>query len=193
MTLYRFAGFWRRFVAYLIDGFIIGVIFFILMIVAGVAFLAGALSGDTEALVATITDPQMMTSVTLLVWVFSILMNMAYFTYFHGSSGRTPGKMLLNLQVVSIEGQPIGFGVAFLRSVGYLVSSAIFCLGYIWIGFDKKKQGWHDKIAQTVVIIRDPENQAAGISIPDAAPASPAEAVLQTDEDKTQKPSVPPS
>jgi len=85
--------------------------------------------------------------------------------------------MLLGLQVISTEGQPISFGIAFLRSVGYIISSLFFCLGFIWVGFDKKKQGWHDKIAGTVVIIREPESQTRGIFIPDDSALSvrPAE------------------
>ncbi len=172
MTTYRFAGFWRRFVAYMIDGFIIGMISLILMIIAGIAYIAGAMSGNGGALIAKISDPVQMASLTLWIWACSILMNIAYFTYFHGSTGRTPGKRLLGLQVVSADGSSISYGIAFLRSVGYLVSSLVFCLGYIWIGFDKKKQGWHDKIAGTVVIVREPQESAAGISIPDAASGS---------------------
>ena len=80
--------------------------------------------------------------------------------------------MLFGLQVVSAEGAPISFGIAFLRAVGYFVSG-IFYLGFIWIAFDKRKQGWHDKIAGTVVIIREPQNGTAGISIPDNPPAFP--------------------
>lgn len=172
MTTYKFAGFWRRFVAYMIDGFIIGIVFIILMIVAGVAYFAGAMSGDSQAWMAQLTNAERIAALTGWVWLFSILMNIGYFTYFHGSTGRTPGKMLLGLQVVSVDGTPISFGSAFLRSVGYLVSSLVFCLGYIWIAFDKKKQGWHDKIAGTVVIIREPQGSASGISIPDSTPVA---------------------
>jgi uncharacterized RDD family membrane protein YckC len=171
MTTYQFAGFWRRFVAYMIDGFIIGIIFILLMMVAGFAYLAGAMSGHGGAILAKITDPEKMASLTLWMWAFSIFINIAYFTYFHGSTGRTPGKTLLGLQVVSADGTSISYGIAFLRSVGYLVSSLVFCLGYIWVAFDKQKQGWHDKIAGTVVIIREPQGSAVGISIPDSRPA----------------------
>ncbi|MHB8137381.1 MAG: RDD family protein [Smithellaceae bacterium] len=170
MTTYKFAGFWRRFVAYMIDGFIIGVIFFILMIVAAVAYFAGVMTSDSQAWMTQLSSPERMAAVTGWLWLFSILMNIFYFTYFHGSTGRTPGKMLMGLQVVSADGTPITFGIAFLRSVGYLVSSVVFCLGFIWIAFDQKKQGWHDKIAGTVVIIREPQGSAAGISIPDSTP-----------------------
>jgi uncharacterized RDD family membrane protein YckC len=167
MTVYKYAGFWRRFIAYSIDGFIISIIFVVLAIIAGIAFFAGSMSGGNNAWIAEMSDPARIVSLTLWFWLFSLLINTAYFTYFHGSTGRTPGKMLLGLQVVSTEGVNISYGVAFLRSVGYLVSSFVFCLGFIWIGFDSKKQGWHDKIAGTVVIIREKTDQTSGISIPD--------------------------
>jgi uncharacterized RDD family membrane protein YckC len=197
MTTYQFAGFWRRLVAYSIDGFIISIVFVILAVIAGLAYFAGAMSGNSQAWIATLTDPERMAALTVWVWLFSIFLNIAYFTYFHGSTGRTPGKMLLGLQVVSADGTPVSFGVAFLRSVGYLVSCIVFCLGYIWIGFDKKKQGWHDKIAGTVVIIRKPQGSAAGIFIPDSTsgPQSAAQvgdtsgAFLQTEVKKPEKPS----
>jgi uncharacterized RDD family membrane protein YckC len=187
MTIYRFAGFWRRFVAYMIDGFILTIVFIILMIVAAVAYFAGAMSGNNQVWLSQLTDPERLAALSLWISLFSILLNIAYFTYFHGSTGRTPGKMLLGLQVVSVAGAPISFGIAFLRSVGYLVSSIVFCLGFIWIGFDKKKQGWHDKMAGTVVIIRAPEGSTAGISIPDpAAPAQSSVAIDDTSVDISQ-------
>jgi uncharacterized RDD family membrane protein YckC len=129
----------------------------------------GVVSGDSSAWVAKLSDPAQLGAFTVWMWLFSLVMNIAYFTYFHGSTGRTPGKMLLGLQVVSAQGAPISYGVAFLRSVGYLISSVVFCLGYIWVAFDKRKQGWHDKIAGTVVIIREPQGTAAGITISDAS------------------------
>ena len=167
MTTYPFAGFWRRFIAYMIDGFLISVILIIFLIVAGVAYFSGAMSGNSRDLIARLTHPKTMALLTTWIWAFSLFINIAYFTYFHGTTGRTPGKMLLGLQVVSVNGAPISYGVAFLRSIGYLVSSFVFCLGYIWVGFDKKKQGWHDKIAGTVVIIRELQGNRAGISIPE--------------------------
>jgi uncharacterized RDD family membrane protein YckC len=173
MTVYKYAGFWRRFIAYMIDGFIIGIIFFVLAIIAGIAFFTGIMSGGNNAWIAGMNDPERMLSITLWFWLFSTLINIAYFTYFHGTTGRTPGKTLLGVQVVSVEGRPISFGTAFLRSVGYMVSSLFFCLGFIWIGFDKRKQGWHDKIAGTVVIIRERESNTEGISIPDGSTVPP--------------------
>lgn len=172
MGFYKYAGFWRRFIAYMIDGFIITVVIFILAIIASIAFFTGIMSNGKNAFFE-MNDPGWALSLTLWFWLFSTLINIAYFTYFHGATGRTPGKSLLGVQVVSAEGSPISFGTAFLRSVGYIVSSFFFCLGFIWIGFDKRKQGWHDKIAGTVVIIREPQDDSAGISIPDGSTVSP--------------------
>lgn len=65
----------------------------------------------------------------------------------------TPGKMLLRLKIVDAKtGQPISDRQIAWRVVGYFISSFIFCLGFLWIGLDKRRQGWHDKMADTVVI-----------------------------------------
>ncbi|NTW07343.1 MAG: RDD family protein [Syntrophaceae bacterium] len=184
MTVYKFAGFWRRFVAYAVDNIIINIVFFIFGVIVATAFVMGSMSADNLAWIADITDPAHITPITLLIAAWYVILTIAYFTYFHGMKGRTPGKMLMGLQVVSTDGTPIGFGTAFLRSVGYLVSSLLFTipLGFIWVAFDKKKQGWHDKIAGTVVIIRSDENVAAGLNITEPAAISNA---LQTEERKT--------
>ena len=167
MTIYKFAGFWRRLVAYLIDSTIITIVFFVLFMIAMMAFLFGSMSGNSSEWLADLMDPTRASSILIFTWIFYAAMTIAYFTYFHGTTGRTPGKMLLGLQVLSTDGTSISFGVAFLRVVGYLVSGAFFNIGFIWAAFDKRKQGWHDKIADTVVIIREQENQSSGISISD--------------------------
>ena len=77
---------------------------------------------------------------------------MFYFTYFHGAGGQTPGKMIFGLKVVQSTGEQMTFGIAFLRWVGYIISGTVFYLGFVWIAFDGRKRGWHDKIAGTVVI-----------------------------------------
>lgn len=171
MTTYPYAGFWRRFVAYAIDTFIIFVVFLILTIVAGIAYFTGAVSGDGQILIDELNHPERLGPIGMLILSSYTFLFIAYFTYFQGLNGRTPGKKLLVLQVVHTDGSPISFGTAFLRSVGYLVSSLMFTipLGYIWAAFDKKKQAWHDKIAGTVVIIREPPGNSDGISIPDSS------------------------
>jgi uncharacterized RDD family membrane protein YckC len=169
MVVYKYAGFWRRLVAYIIDNVIINIAFFILLIIAVTSLVLGSMSSNSRTWVADLVDPLRLSFTILIVFVFYFVLMMAYFTYFHGMKGRTPGKMMLGLQVLSTDGTPITFGIAFLRSVGYLVSSALLNIGFIWAAFDGKKQGWHDKIAGTVVIIRPQENEAAGLTIPEPA------------------------
>jgi uncharacterized RDD family membrane protein YckC len=97
--------------------------------------------------------------------VTTIITGMGYFTWFHGAAGQTPGKMLLGLRVIQTSGVRMTFGVAFLRCVGYLISGLFFWLGFLWIAFDGRKQGWHDKIAATLVVrVRyEPVNHSLGV------------------------------
>jgi uncharacterized RDD family membrane protein YckC len=151
-----------------------------LFVIAALAFFFGAISADNNAWINNLVNLKGFSSVLLLIMVFYLAINTAYFTYFHGATGRTPGKMLLGLQVYSADGTPISFGIAFLRAVGYLVSSLLgtIPIGFIWAAFDKKKQAWHDKIAGTVVIIKEQQNESAGLSIPDPETVA---GVAQTD------------
>jgi uncharacterized RDD family membrane protein YckC len=173
MAVYKFAGFWRRLVAYAIDGVIINIIFAVLLMIVLFALLAGAMSGVSGVRLFDMMNRESLSFLGLVAFTFYIVLSISYFTYFHGINGRTPGKMLLGLQVLSVDGTEVGFGIAFLRSVGYLVS-AIFYIGFIWAAFDRKKQGWHDKIAATVVIIRPGESETAGLTIPEPQTASAA-------------------
>lgn len=88
----------------------------------------------------------------ILYWGAVVIVTALYFTCFVAVTGQTPGKMVLGLKVVPVERGIMTFGMAFLRWVGYIVSSFFFYLGFVWIAFDPRKQGWHDKIAGTVVV-----------------------------------------
>ncbi len=67
--------------------------------------------------------------------------------------GATPGKMAMSARVVDRDtGAPLSIGMSLLRYVGYFISALPFFVGFIWIAFDRRKQGWHDKIANSVVV-----------------------------------------
>ncbi len=106
MPVYKFAGFWRRLVAYLIDNTIIGIIFFVLFLIAIIAYFAGATSGEESEWIAALTDPTKISSLMIYTWLLLLVLTIGYFTYFHGATGRTPGKMLLGLQVINQDGSP---------------------------------------------------------------------------------------
>lgn len=192
MTVYKYAGFWRRAVAYSTDNIIINVIFTILFIICLIATYAGAASGDKTAWLTELMDPARISLGVLVIIALYFIISIGYFTFFHGLNGRTPGKMIMGLQVLSTEGTPITFGISFLRAVGYIISGLVLNIGFIWAAFDGRKQGWHDKIAGTVVIIRPRENEFVGLTIPQPSPTldvPPAQVLQQaTDSPSTAQP-----
>jgi uncharacterized RDD family membrane protein YckC len=123
-----YAGFWIRFLASILDMFIIGIPASI--ITAAVFFTTG------------------MTSVSYLVNFATT----ALIIYMDGIKGGTPGKLILGLRIVNEKGQYIGIPMAILRYIGKILSGIILGIGYLMIAFDAKKQGLHDKIASTYVV-----------------------------------------
>ncbi len=69
------------------------------------------------------------------------------------SSQSTPGKMLFNAKIVDAEtgGKPSNKQFT-IRYLGYILGSLALGLGFIWVAFDKRNQGWHDKMAGTIVV-----------------------------------------
>ncbi len=67
--------------------------------------------------------------------------------------GTTVGGIICNLRVARIDGRPIGWETAVLRALGCFLSLVAAGLGFFWIAFDRERQGWHDKIAGTVVVL----------------------------------------
>ena len=83
------------------------------------------------------------------------LISLGYYVYFEGgSTGQTLGKRALGIRVYDFEGSggPIGYGRGFIRWLGKIVSAIPCLLGFFWVIWDKEKQGWHDKLARTVVV-----------------------------------------
>ncbi len=132
---YEYAGFWIRVLATIIDT---------VLVVA--LMIPVSLFWDVN--VDDITQQNL--SLNDLFWqVFSAVVCIFLWIKYAG----TPGKRLLGLKVLDEEtGNKITVTQAILRYLGYIASSIVFCLGFVWIAFDSKKQGWHDKIAKTVVV-----------------------------------------
>ena len=81
----------------------------------------------------------------------------ALFVLFWVYFSATPGKLLFKSYIVDAATfRPATKGQLIIRYISYYVSLIPFGLGFIWIAFDEKKQGWHDKIAGTVVIDEKP-------------------------------------
>lgn len=137
------AGFWIRVVAALVDAVILIVLQVFLSFLLGMV-TAGFSIGMNE---------QGLTALSLVYSLFGTVLSMAYYVFFTGYSGQTPGKMAVRVKVIRTDGVDIGFGRAFFREVlGKFVSGIILGIGYLMVAFDAQKQGLHDKIANTYVI-----------------------------------------
>lgn len=133
----HYAGFWIRLAASLIDTVIFVIVLGIpLTMIFGIDF-----SG------ANATNSGFM--VNFLQYALPIVITIWFWIKYLG----TPGKMLLKLQVVDANtGQSLRTPQAIGRYLGYYISLIPFMLGFIWVAFDARKQGFHDKLAGTVVI-----------------------------------------
>ena len=80
------------------------------------------------------------------------LVNVVYFIGFWMWRGQTPGQMVTNTKVVRVDGKPVDLRTAVLRFLGYILCILTFGIGFLIIAGDERKQGLHDKIAETYVI-----------------------------------------
>ena len=128
----QYAGFWQRVGATLIDSVLFMIIIGLLMgpVILGAELLTG------EGLLRTAVGFLL----TIILWL-----------KFLG----TPGKLLLDCQVVDADSfKPMSVKQAALRYVAYLASILPLLLGFLWVARDKRKQAFHDKIANTVVLYK---------------------------------------
>lgn len=135
----EYAGFWLRFGAAIIDTILILVITFPLLIaIYGWDYFGtentGWIAGPADFLIS---------------WVLPAVATILFWMYRQA----TPGKMLLSVRIQDANtGAKLSVGQSVGRYLGYFVSTIPLGLGLIWVAFDKKKQGWHDKLAHTVVV-----------------------------------------
>jgi uncharacterized RDD family membrane protein YckC len=88
-----------------------------------------------------------------VIWVTSgLVISVAYWLGFWIWRGQTPGKMALGIKVIRTDSSPVKWQCALCRFLGYIVSVVTLFIGFIWVAFDGRKQGIHDKIADTYVV-----------------------------------------
>lgn len=138
-------GFFARFAAGLVDILFVVVGLAVFLGVGAMVFSLGMPTGKGLSLPAFLY-------LTMPVYILGVILSAGYFTYFHASYGQTPGKRIFGLKVVDLQGGELGYSISFLRFVAGTFSFLFCFMGYFWIGLDLNKQGWHDKLAQTVVV-----------------------------------------
>lgn len=163
-TNFAYAGFWKRFLAYIIDGIIINIALSILLIPLFIVLGIGVFSqefGDMGEFVALRSDPSQSEILiagaiimTILIFMLtSFVVNWLYYAIMESSTRQaTLGKMAVGLIVTDIGGNRISFGRASGRFFGKILSGAILNIGYIMAAFTQKKQALHDMLADCIVI-----------------------------------------
>jgi uncharacterized RDD family membrane protein YckC len=150
----EYAGFWRRFVAYIIDRIIIGIpasILVMAMVVPSIVAMCNR-NWDVEDIPVAIV-----TFIICWIWLAMVIViaHVLYFTWFESSRFQaTPGKMVLGIIVTDIQGQRISFLRALGRNAGKILSHVIFSIGFILAGVTAKKQALHDMLADCLVVMK---------------------------------------
>lgn len=125
----QYAGFWKRFGAYIIDAIIIGA---------------------ANGVITTVVSNSIVTAIT------GIVISAGYFIYLESSEKQaTVGKMVLGMKVVDMDGNRIAPEKAAIRYLGKILSAVILLIGYFMAGFTEKKQALHDILAKTLVVNAD--------------------------------------
>lgn len=138
----RYAGFWIRAAAAIIDSIITGVLNLIIWIPYFIYVFNSVLSENSVA-----SFP-----FAILINIISFLIAVTYETFFVGKWGATIGKMACGLKVVSPEGDKISYTRALARYFAKILSVMILAIGYIIAAFDDEKRTLHDRICSTRVI-----------------------------------------
>ena len=131
----RYVGFWKRVAAGLLD-----LILVLFVVVPVTVYVFGDGWTDTRGVLGFVVNWVPLGGAIIAFWVMK---------------GATPGKLAISAAVVDAETlAPVDFWQALTRYVGYFISTIPLFVGLAWVGFDARKQGWHDKMARTVVIHR---------------------------------------
>ena len=128
----EYIGFLTRFIATIIDVIIVWIISYALIFIISILPLE---------------------YLFLYSYLNSFFILLLYYWLFTGLKGQTPGKMVVGIKVVDSQGNKPGLVTAAIREIlGKVISTIPLYLGFLWISWDIKKQGLHDKIATTYVI-----------------------------------------
>lgn len=133
----RYAGFWIRVGAKMIDGIIFQIVYYCV----------------TLPLRAS-SRPTLRSSHFWMLELISLTLGISYVVYFNGTYGATPGKMALKLKIVRSNGDPISYMRALGRYFAEMLSTLILGIGFMMAGWDEQKRALHDRICDTRVIRR---------------------------------------
>jgi len=138
----EYAGLWRRFMAFAIDLMVAGLAVFALAIILPIVLGPRIGVPGGGVIVASFA----------IVW---LIVTWFYWALMESSSRQsTVGKALMGMVVTDIDGKRVSFRRATGRHFGKLPSALVILAGFIMIGFTAKKQGLHDLITGSLVVMK---------------------------------------
>jgi uncharacterized RDD family membrane protein YckC len=143
----RYVGFWVRFLAFVVDSVAAMLVFSPLVIwMLGGVDLQQINTDDTAQLINVLYDYSVNSTVETLLMGVAVVVFWIY-------KSATPGKMIFKAIIVNASdgGRPSNVRLV-IRYLGYFVNMFALGFGFLWIGWDARKQGWHDKMAGTIVV-----------------------------------------
>ena len=152
-----YAGFWLRFLAYIIDNIVLGVIFGVIVLLAiaavGVGYFRAVFQGMQDG---TGEFPVALVSAIVMGALLTLVASWIYHAWMESSEYQaTLGKMALGMIVTDLNDRPISFARASGRFFAKIITGLIpLGIGYIMAGFTEKKQALHDMIASCLVLKR---------------------------------------
>jgi uncharacterized RDD family membrane protein YckC len=142
----RYAGFWIRFAALMIDGVILDILGLIVFLPVL------AIIGGTAALSDLSSQGPMVLLALFAAYLLIIVLIFAYQIYFVSKRGGTPGKLILGLRIIRVDGSMLSKGQAAGRYLCYIIDGMTLYIGFLMAGFDDEKRALHDRICDTRVI-----------------------------------------
>ncbi|SEQ66153.1 RDD family protein [Streptomyces radiopugnans] len=154
-----YASWGARVGATLLDGLIAGLVPMILIGIGYAQFLGAVIDAADSCPIGDTVCAQNAAEVPGSTWPLigiGILLSLAgqlWLIHKEGKTGQTPGKKALKISVLrEADGQPLGFGMAFVRRLAHFLDGAACYIGYLWPLWDDKKQTFADKVINSVVV-----------------------------------------
>jgi uncharacterized RDD family membrane protein YckC len=146
----RYVGFWARFLAMFIDNLWVSFVMVLIFVAIFGKDFTAVLSMPPDQSAEMVGAAAQGAAGGMLV---QLLLPAVLIVGFWIWKSATPGKMVISAKIVDAKtlGEP-STGQLIVRYIGYFMSAFVFFLGFLWVAIDKRKQGWHDKIAGTLVI-----------------------------------------
>lgn len=148
------AGFISRFVALMLDIIFvsIGAIVFAAMVSLILNFFGLSSDESTVDISTRVVLGFLQSTILALSGLAVLLFVPGYFVLCWVLIGATPGKQIMGLRVVRSKGERVGWLRGIVRYIGYFISAIALFLGFLWVFIDGRRQGWHDKLADTLVV-----------------------------------------